>query len=115
MSRRNDRLSLQHMLDHASEAVELTSGQTRNDLEEQRLLQLALVRLVEIVGEAAGRVSKETQELHPEIPWPQIVSMRNRLIHGYDFVDHDILWKTVEEDLPPLIEMLVEILNVESG
>lgn len=65
------------MLDHATEAVELTHELTRGDLEEQRLLQLALVRLVEIVGEAAGRVSKETQEHHPEIPWAQIVSMRN--------------------------------------
>ena len=103
------------MLDHATEAVELTHDLTRGDLEEQRLLQLALVRLVEIVGEAAGRVSKETQEHHPEIPWAQIVSMRNRLIHGYDFVDYDILWQTIEEDLPPLIEMIERVVNVESG
>lgn len=114
MSRRDDRLSLQHMLDHATEAVELTLGQTRDDLEEQRLLQLALVRLVEIVGEAAGRVSKDTQRRHPEIPWPQIVSMRNRLIHGYDFVDHDILWQTIQEDLPLLIEVLLSVLAAES-
>ena len=101
------------MLDHATEAVELTHGLTRGDLENQRLLQLALVRLVEIVGEAAGRVSKETQEQHPEIPWAQIVSMRNRLIHGYDFVDYDILWQTIKEDLPPLIEMIERVVNVE--
>lgn len=114
MSRRDDRIPLRHMLDHATEAVELTRGQTREDLEEQRLLQLALVRLVEIVGEAAGRVSKETWALHPEIPWPHIVGMRNRLIHGYDFVDHDILWQTIQEDLPSLIAMLEDVVNAKS-
>ncbi len=114
MSRRDDRVPLQHMLDHASEAVELVRGKEREDLEGQRLLQLALVRLVEIVGEAAGRISKEAQARYPEIPWPQIISMRNRLIHGYDFVDHDILWQTLQEDLPPLIQMLEAALRAES-
>lgn len=77
MSRRDDRVALQHVLDHSLEAVELTAGKRRQDLEDERLLQLALVRLVEIVGEAAGRVSADTQGRHPAIPWPQIISMRN--------------------------------------
>ncbi len=99
------------MLDHAAEAVELAKDKTRKDLESERLLQLGLVRLVEIVGEAAGRVSEEVQEVHSEIPWPQIISMRNRLIHGYDFVDLEILWKTIQEDLPPLIRLLEAALE----
>jgi uncharacterized protein with HEPN domain len=66
------------MLDHAQEAVALTQGRSRADLDSDRLLELALVRLLEIVGEAASRVSNEDCERHPEIPWPQIISLRNR-------------------------------------
>ncbi len=91
MFSRRDRVRLDHMLDHAREAITLTRGKTRADLDSDRLLSLALVRLLEIVGEAAGRVSKEECALHPEIPWPQIIGLRNRLIHGYDAVDHNIL------------------------
>jgi uncharacterized protein with HEPN domain len=99
------------MLDHAQEAVVLAQGRCRADLDRDRLLELALVRLLEIVGEAASRVSDEDCERHPEIPWPQIVSLRNRLIHGYDAVDLDILWQIVEQDLPPLITALETILD----
>jgi uncharacterized protein with HEPN domain len=67
------------------------------------MLQLGLVRLVEIEGEAAGRVSSETRQRHSQIPWPQISGTRYRLIHGYDFVDYDILWQTVTEDRPALV------------
>jgi uncharacterized protein with HEPN domain len=77
------------------------------------VLNLALVRLLEIVGEAAGRVSEVERALHPEIPWPQIVGLRNRLIHGYDAVDHDILWQIITDDLPPLVKALEAILSPE--
>ncbi len=80
------------MLDHSREAIAFLVGKTRRDLEHERLLQLGLVRLIEIVGEAAARVSKQTQNACPGIPWAQIVGTRNRLIYGYDFVDHDVLW-----------------------
>ncbi len=110
MSRRNDWVTLKQMVDHAVEAIELTQEEGRESLDQNRLLELGLVRLVEIVGEAAGRISLETQARHPQIPWPQIISMRNRLVHGYDSVDLDILWQTIHEDLPPLIEMLEAIL-----
>jgi uncharacterized protein with HEPN domain len=111
MSKHNDPLHLRHMLDHAAEAVELCRGWTLGDLERERLLQLGLVRLIEIVGEAAVRISKDLQNLHPEIPRPQIVAMRNRLVHGYDFVDHAILWQTVQEELPALIAQLEEVIR----
>jgi uncharacterized protein with HEPN domain len=87
------------MLDHAREAVQLVHGHERADLDQDRLLNLALVRLLEIVGEAANRVPERERERLPEIPWPQIVSLRNRLIHGYDDVDFDILWQIVSRDL----------------
>ena len=65
-----------------------------------RVLQLALTRLMEIVGEAANRVSQSTRQANPKIPWPRIIGMRNRLIHGYDVIDFDLLWDTVTNDLP---------------
>ena len=99
------------MLDHAREAVALVQGKTRADLDSDRLLNLALVRLLEIIGEAANRIPEEEQARHAEIPWPQIVSLRNRLIHGYDSVDFDILWQIVTEDLPPLIASLEGIVS----
>jgi uncharacterized protein with HEPN domain len=102
------------MLDHAREAVELARGRTRTDLDTDRLLNLALVRLLEIVGEAANRVPKEEQTQYPRVPWPQIVGLRNRLIHGYDAVDFDILWQIVTVDLPPLIIELEALLAAQS-
>lgn len=98
------------MLDHAREAMVLVQGKTRADLDSDRLLNLALVRLLEIIGEAANRIPEQEQARHPEIPWRQIVSLRNRLIHGYDSVDFDILWQIVTEDLPPLIASLEGII-----
>lgn len=99
------------MLDHAREAVSLVQGKNRADLDHDRLLNLALVRLLEIIGEAANRVPMEDQLGHPQIPWSQIVSLRNRLIHGYDSVDFDILWQIVTQDLPNLILALEEMVS----
>lgn len=115
MPNRNRYLPLRHMLDHAREAVALAQGKTRADLDRDRLLELALVRLLEIVGEAASRVPREDCARYPEIPWPQIVSLRNRLIRGYDAVDMDILWQIIEHDLPPLVAALEIILGQEDA
>jgi len=104
---------LRHMLDHAREAVAMARGKTREDLDADRQLNLSLVRLLEIVGEAASRVPSEVCIRYPEISWPEIVSMRNRLIHGYDAVDFDILWQIITHDLPPLITALERILQPE--
>ena len=84
MSRREGRLRMHHMLTHAREAVSLSQGRSRADLDADRLLNLALVRLLEIVGEAANPVPTEVQSLYPDVPWPQLVGPRNRLIHSYD-------------------------------
>jgi uncharacterized protein with HEPN domain len=67
--------------------------------------------LVEIIGEAANRVSRPTRVRYPQIPWPQIAGMRNRLVHGYDVIDLDLLWDTITDDLPPLIGALQEIVE----
>ena len=111
MTQHDDKIKLQHMLDHANEAVALVRGKEKSDLQKDRLLELATTRLVEIVGEAAAKISPENQAKYPSIPWPQIIGMRNRLIHGYDAVDLDILWDTLEDDLPSLIVELNRILS----
>ncbi len=101
------------MLDHALEAVAMARGKTRADLDKDRQLNLALVRLLEIIGEAASRIPKEEQSRCADISWSEIISLRNRLIHGYDTVDFDILWQIVSQDLPGLIESLREVLGEE--
>jgi len=111
MTRHDDTIRLRHMLDHALEAVEMTRGRRPDDLKRNRMLQLALVRLVEIVGEAATRVSQEGQKQHPSIPWLQARGMQNRLIHGYNTVDLDVLWDTTQDDLPALIVQLRQALE----
>lgn len=110
MSRHDDTVPLRHMLDHAREIIDMSSGWSEADLPRERWLNLALVRLVEIIGEAANRVSKETQCAHADIPWAQIIGMRNRVIHGYDKVNFTILWDVIQFDLPPLIAQLERIL-----
>jgi uncharacterized protein with HEPN domain len=114
MSQHDPLVALRHMLDYAREAVALARGRSRTDLDSDRLLQLALTRLVEIVGEAAGRVPAELQARHPELPWREVVSARNRLIHGYDFVDFDIVWEIVVSDLSQLIPLVERVIASES-
>lgn len=113
MTRHDDVVSIRQMRDHAAEAVELARGRTRHDLDADRVFALALTRLLEILGEAAGRVSIATRTNSPGIAWSSIVGLRNRLIHGYDQVDFDILWEIVAHDLAPLVAELDSILGTE--
>jgi len=115
MPSHDDQVRLRHMLDYAREAVALIANRTRADLDGERILQLALVRLIEVIGEAAARASAECRERYPHIPWAQAIGTRNRLIHGYDFVDYDILWRTVQEDLPVLITELEKAIGQTQG
>jgi uncharacterized protein with HEPN domain len=93
--------------------MQMASGRARVDLDTDRQLNLSLLRLLEIVGEAAARVSEPTRKGHPEIAWQEIAGLRNRLVHGYDEVDFDILWDIIQLDLPPLIAALSSILGKE--
>ena len=106
MSQHDDAMRLRHMLSNAQEVIEMARGRHRQDLGHNRMLELSLVRLLEIVGEAASRVTPETQQRFDSIPWAEIIGMRNRLIHGYDRVDLDILWTIVQDDIPPLVRDL---------
>ena len=100
--RRDDAIRMRHMLDAAQEAISFARGPKRVDLDSNRMLVLSLVKSIEIIGEAATKISEDCRNEHPEIPWKYIVTMRNRLIHGYFDINLDIVWKTVTEELPPL-------------
>ena len=109
--RKDDLIRLKHMLDAANEASLFVSGKKRNDLDANRQLTLALVKDIEIIGEAASKVSQETKTNYPAIPWLDIVNMRNRLIHAYFDIDLEIVWDTVTKDLPPLMTEIGKIVR----
>ena len=106
MPRHDDSISLRQMLDHAREAAQIAKEHSRSELDSDRMLGLATLQLLLILGESASRVSSAGRQQHLEIPWGQIIALRNRLIHGYDTIDFDILWKIITCDLPPLIAAL---------
>lgn len=113
MQRKEDTNRFYHMLQAARETVGYAQGRSREDLDTDRPLTHSLVRCLEIIGEAAGRVSQECREAQSGIAWNDIIGMRNRLIHGYFDINLNIVWKTVTEELPPLIDELERILGSE--
>jgi uncharacterized protein with HEPN domain len=102
---------LKHMRDAASSALSFAQGKVRSDLDADTMLTFALIRAIEIIGEAAARLPATVRDTHPEIPWAQIMGMRNRLVHGYYDVDLDVLWATVSTNLTPLIDAIDAMLN----
>jgi len=106
-----DRVRLIHMIEAAETACSFVSGKVRRDLASDRMLVFALVRAIEIVGEAASKISTQTRETAGDIPWSLIVSMRNRLIHAYFDVDREVVWKTATEELPQLLPRLRALLE----
>ncbi len=111
MSKAEDLVRLRHMLDAAEKILEYTKTCKRNNLDEDEKLALALVRLLEIMGEAAKNVSDECRQEYSAIPWRQIAGTRDRLIHGYFDVDFDIIWKIISQDIRPLVIQLKKILS----
>lgn len=111
MSKHDVDIILNQMLSHAVEIVEITRDKQRSDLDSDRLLNLALTRLLEIIGEAANRIPDDFRHSHPEIPWTQLIGARNRLIHGYDAIDFNILWTIARQDIPTLIQSLEHITS----
>jgi len=109
--RKDDAIRLRHMLDAAREALGFCAGRTRKDFDHSRQLLLAVVKDLEIIGEAATRVSSDTMAALTRIRWQDIIGMRHRLIHGYFDIDVEIVWNTVQADLPPLASELDEALS----
>ncbi len=111
--RKGDLIRLRHMLDAAKEVYSFTSGKSRNDLDTDRKLALALVKDIEIIGEAASKISEQARGKYLSVPWLDIINMRNRLTHAYFDIDLDIVWDTATKDLPPFIAMLEKIIQSE--
>ena len=107
---KDDSVRIRHILDAAREAIGFAEGRNRADLDTDRKLNLSLVRLLEIIGEAARGISQEFRDSHPDLPWNKMVGMRDRLIHGYFDVNLDVVWETVTEDLPGLVDKLEKIV-----
>lgn len=112
MSRHNDLLYLDDMADHARHALRIAQNLgTYESFEADDFLQPGLIRELEVVGEASTKVSEQFRGAHQDWPWQQLRAMRNRLIHGYANVDLRVVWNTVHEDLPSLLEKLDLVLG----
>ncbi len=108
----NDRARLQHMLDAAHKSQTFMAGKSRDDLDRDEVLSLAVTRLLEIIGEAATQVTVVFKTAHPEIPWGKMIGMRNFVIHAYFEVDMDVVWDTVTGDVKDLIRQLEALMKV---
>lgn len=115
MKKMNDRAAdlvrVRHMLDAAKEAIQFFAGKSETDLALDRMLTLSLIKEIEIIGEAANKISEAFKEKNPKVPWDVLIGIRHRMIHAYFDVDLQILWNTVTRDLPPLCETLEKILK----
>jgi len=109
---KGDPILLRHMLDAALKARYFIQGRSRGELNSDEILALAVIRLLEVMGEAARGLSEEIKDKNPQIPWKQITGTRDRLIHGYFDVDLDIIWNIVNRDLPPVIKELEKLLSL---
>lgn len=99
----DDRWRVRQMIDSAQSALRFVSGRARDDLDADQMLLFAVVRAVEILGEAASKVSEEVRSAHGEIPWGAIIGMRNRLVHAYFEIDTGVVWVAVTEEIPDLL------------
>lgn len=107
---RNDRLSLELMLDAACRLRALSRARSREDLDADDVVGLAMLHLIQRLGEAASRLSADFRAGHPEFPWSEMIGMRNRIVHGYDDLDPDMVWHIVTDDVEPVIAALERAL-----
>ncbi|MBI2437856.1 MAG: DUF86 domain-containing protein [Lentisphaerae bacterium] len=108
--RKDDEIRLRHMLEAAREAISFAKERTRSDLDRNRMLVLSLVKDIEIIGEAAYQTAETTRDELPAVPWADIIGMRHRLVHAYFDINLDVLWETVQDDLPPLVAQIELLL-----
>jgi uncharacterized protein with HEPN domain len=112
--RPDDRIRLAHMVEAAEAILQVIDNRARNDLDTDLTLRLAVVRAIEVLGEAASRVSTEVRTTVPEIPWAAIIGMRNRLSHAYFDIDYEIVWRTATVEIPGLLPALRDALGHDS-
>lgn len=108
---KSDVIRVRHMLDATRGALSLVAGKTRQNLNADLMLTLACIRLLEVIGEAASQVSAEFRARYPDVPWNQMIGMRNRLIHAYFDINLDVLWETLANSLPSLLPTLEYIVQ----
>jgi uncharacterized protein with HEPN domain len=101
------------MVDAAEQVARFIAGRGREDLDTDEMLLFAVVRAIEIVGEAASKVSEETRAATPAIPWKVVVGMRNRIVHAYWDIDKDIVWKAAAEEVPSLLARLQALPDLD--
>jgi uncharacterized protein with HEPN domain len=106
---KNDQVYLEHILDAIGKIENFVTGTSKFDFERNVMIQDAIIRNIEIIGEATKKITTQFKESHHEIPWQDMAGMRDKLIHDYLDVDLDVVWKTVEVDLPLLKEMINKI------
>ncbi len=106
-----DLARLKHMLDSVEAILSFAKGKRKASLDKDRLLRSAILRELEILGEAANKVSEKTKRRFPHLPWKELIGLRNRLIHAYFDVDHDIIWKTVRNYLPTFHKELKQVVS----
>ena len=111
----DDLVRLQHMLESARAIRRFVQGRSRDDLETDMQLTLALVKAIEIVGEAANQMAEESRSALPDIPWEDVIGMRHRLVHAYFDINLDILWKTAQRDVPFLIDVIEHFIESETA
>jgi uncharacterized protein with HEPN domain len=111
----SDASYLLDILEAANAALHFVAGKTQADFAADLQCRFAVVRAIEIIGEAARQVSQEAREKNPEIPWRDIIAMRNRVIHGYGEVDYAIVWDTVQNNLPELVAQLQPLVSSQSA
>ncbi|OGD72124.1 MAG: hypothetical protein A2Y64_09335 [Candidatus Coatesbacteria bacterium RBG_13_66_14] len=109
--KKRDRTSLGDILEAAERILDYTRGRVKADIEADKMIQDAVVRRFEIIGEAAKRLSVELKKNHPALDWAAMAGMRDVLIHEYDVVDIDIVWDTLNSEVPKIIEYLRGILH----
>ena len=107
----DDLVFIGHMVDMARTGQRLVAGASRQDLDRDEKLQLALVRALQVIGEAAWRLSEDFKRAHPTLPWHQIASFRHRVVHDYFAIDYDIVWHIATAELQPLIDALAPLVG----
>ena len=112
--KKDDLIRFRHMKEAAQESFLFIQGKSQRDLHKDRMLTLALMKCFEIIGEAASKVSSETRSKYPQFPWAEIIGMRNRLIHAYFDINLQLVWDTIQIDLPLLMTLLDNILSQEN-
>ena len=107
---KNDLVYIGHKIDTARKASDLARGRSRKEFDSDEALGLALAHLLQVIGEAARRVSEDFRHRHPGVPWRAIVGMRHRIVHDYMAVDFDVVWDVVTNDLSVLIDELSRLM-----